>query len=191
MRYLPLISCLLLTACTSPYKKLQAVPGDPDCIQRLKPVFRTDWYTTHVDAPGKQLSGLLLIKAMPDSSTRIVFTSETGLTFFDFVFLPDTGFRVNYIIPQMNKNAVITTLKKDFELILWRNTHASRARVLSDGKQHYYGFPQELLRIEKASSRKPLSEVILQHYHEGIPDTIGITHHHIVHFSIALKRLEK
>ena len=40
----------------------------------------------HFNVVGNHLSGLLLIKKMPDSSTRMVFSNEMGLGFFDFEF---------------------------------------------------------------------------------------------------------
>ena len=86
-RYLPFISLFIfLFACSSPYRKMQKISGDPACIQKFRPRFNGTVYNTKVDVVGKHLSGLLLIKTMPDSSTRIVFTSELGFKFFDFGF---------------------------------------------------------------------------------------------------------
>jgi hypothetical protein len=206
MRYLLFISCLFLSACVSPYKKLRPVPGDPSCIIHLKPEFNGVLYKTEVAVVGKHISGLLLIKTMPDSSVRLVFTSETGFKFFDFEFFADSGFKVNYILKQMDKEALIKTLRNDFELILWRNTGIQNPQVLSDGLNHYHVFPREkgvnyyitdttctkLVRIEKASKRKPVVEIILQEYHNNIPDSIWIAHKNkTFNFTIALKRLEK
>jgi hypothetical protein len=84
-----------------------------------------------------------------------------------------------------------------------RNTDVQYASVLSDGTHHYYAFPQEkgsnyyitdtlcseLLRMERASQRKPVVEAVMQHYKNGLPDTIGIKHTGF-NFTIGLKRLE-
>ncbi|HQY12763.1 MAG TPA: hypothetical protein PK133_11145, partial [Ferruginibacter sp.] len=75
-------------------------------------------YSTTVDVSGNHLSGLLLVKKMPDSSTRMVFSSEMGLSFFDFEFSADGNFKVYSIIKKMNRKAVIKTLRHDFELVL-------------------------------------------------------------------------
>ena len=200
-RYLPFISLFIfLFACSSPYRKMQKISGDPACIQKFRPRFNGTVYNTKVDVVGKHLSGLLLIKTMPDSSTRIVFTSELGFKFFDFGFSQDSGFKVYYILKQMDKKAVIKTLRKDFELIMMYNTTTAHAYVLKAADSFYYAFPQskgvnyyitdstcsELLSMQRSSKRK----VVMQQYHNESPDTIGITHKNF-NFTIGLKRLQK
>jgi hypothetical protein len=194
--------CAALSGCTSAYKHLRATGGDPSCIQQFRPALGSAMYNTQVDVVGKHLSGILVMKQMPDSDTRIVFTSEMGLTFFDFAFSPRGDFKVYHIMDKMNKKAVIKTLRKDFELILLEHTAMAGAKVLTDGVNHYYGFPQEkgvnyyitdsacthLIKAQKASSRKAIVEATLNHYQAGIPDSITIVHQ-LFHFTIILNRL--
>ncbi|HTS45121.1 MAG TPA: hypothetical protein VMH01_12045 [Puia sp.] len=204
MRYLLFInSFIFLLACGSPYKKMQKVPGDPDCPKKFKPKFLSDQYKTAVDVVGRHLSGILLFKTMPDSSVRIVFSNEVGFKFFDFGFSPDSGFTVHYILKQMDKKAVIKTLRKDFELILMIGTDDQHAYLLKDGSKYYHAFPQQegvnyyitdsvcsqLLGLQRSSSRKPVVEAIMQNYHNNIPDTIGIMHKNF-DFTIGLKYLK-
>ena len=198
MRCLLYISICSLAACSSAYRDLRRATGDPACIQRFKPALGVVVYKAAVDVVGNHLSGLLVLKAMPDSSTRLVFTSEMGLTFFDFAFGADGSFQVHHIIDKMDKKAVIKTLRKDFELILLE--HTSGGSVLTDGVNRYYAFPQEkgtnyyitdsacthLLRAEKASKRKTIVEARLMDYVQGIPDSISIVHQKF-HFTITLK----
>ena len=206
MRCLLFISCLLaLTACSSSYKHLQKTPGDIDCIEKFKPDFTKALYYTEVNIIGKHLSGLLLIKLMPDSTTRMVFSNEAGFKFFDFEFSPNGNFKVYYIIDQMNKKAVITTLRKDFEIVMMRQINMQHGYMSrdKDSAYNYYAFPQEkgfnyyitdtacskLIRMERASSRKAVVKVTMQDYANGLPDTIGIMHTGF-NFDIGLKRLE-
>src|SRR3954464_7870066 len=109
MKYLRLSSVLLfiLTGCASAYHDLQPVQSDSLCIQKFKPSFRANWYSTTVDVVGKHISGLLLFKVMPDSSTRIVFTNEVGVSFFDFEFRNAGQFKVHQVIQQLDKKPVI------------------------------------------------------------------------------------
>jgi len=141
---------------------------------------------------------------MPDSSTRVVFTSEIGFKFFDFGFSRDSGFKVYYIIQQMDKQAVTTTLRKDFELIMMYHTPAKGSFILKDVEKYYYGFPQEkgynfyitdsscsqLIGMQRSSKRKAVVEAIMLGADKNIPDTIGITHKNF-NFTIGLKRIEK
>src|SRR5207342_1911679 len=75
-------------------------------------------YKASIDVTGHHLSGLLVIKAMPDSSWRAVFTNEAGVTFVDLGFQKDGTYTVHHAIRQLNRRAVLTTLKKDFTLII-------------------------------------------------------------------------
>ena len=193
---------LLLGACAHPYRALRPFAGNPACLRAFQPHYSGVVYRTEVDVVGKHLGGLLVMKTMPDSSTRIVFSSEMGLTFFDFAFSKEGEFKVYHIIKQMDKKPVIKTLRKDFELILWEHTSPTRVSMLTDGAQCYYGFPQEkginyyitdsactrLIRAEKSSSRKPFVVAQWPGFTEGTPDSVLISHTQFS-FTIALKRL--
>jgi len=182
---------------------MQRSADDPGCVQKFKPVFESALYKTNVDVVGKHISGLLLFKRMPDSSIRLVFSNEIGYKFFDFEFSKDSGFRVFSIVDQMNKKAVIKTLRKDFELVLMMNIDSEKNYKLKSGEYFYHAFPQEsgayyyitdsacssLVTMQRASSRKVVVEAIMKDYRAGMPDTIGITHHNF-DFTIGLKRLK-
>ena len=203
MRYLLLSSCLLIFGgCGSAYRHLQKIEGEVLCLDKFRPQFTTTVYTTQVNIVGNYLSGLLVIKTMPDSSTRLVFTSEMGLSLFDFEFAVNGDFKVHYIIQKMNRKAVIKTLQKDFELVLMQQLHKQAAHIFRNNNRTYYSFPQKkgsnyyitdlncdtLTGIEKASKRKAVVKVVMQDYKNGVPDTIGISHTNF-QFTIGLKRL--
>src|SRR5882724_10396029 len=144
MRFLALSSCLfILTSCSSVYKNLQPAAGDTNYIQKFKPNFKNALYKAEIDVVGHHLSGLLLIKTLPDSSIRIVFSNEIGFKFFDFEIKPDGGFKVFYVVKQMDKKPVIKTLKKDFELILLPEKNSQTAYLLKDDHSLYYIFPKQ------------------------------------------------
>ena len=183
---------------------MQTASADINLLQKFKPVFTVALYNTTVDVVGNHLSGLLLIKKMPDSSTRMVFSNEMGLTFFDFEFAADGKFKVYSIIKKMNKRSVIKTLQHDFELILMNNLDNSKASVRTGNGLTYFIFPQtkgfnyyitnlsgdELVRMERASNKKTIVEAVMKNYINGIPDTIGISHK-TFEFRIGLKRIER
>ncbi|MES1225153.1 MAG: hypothetical protein ABUT20_57250 [Bacteroidota bacterium] len=177
---------------------------DASCVLKFRPQFIKALYNTQVDVTGKHLSGLLLIKAMPDSSTRLVFSNEMGFKYFDFEFAADGSFKVYYILPQMDKKAVLTTLRKDFEILLMQHLDIEKAFVYKKDGLFYIGFPQskgnnyyitdsacnQLIRLERASKRKAVVVAVMQHYTEGMPDTIGISHTSF-NFTIGLKKLKQ
>src|SRR5688572_18999893 len=118
MRYLLFsISCIFFWNCASDYRYMEAIETNSDCSSKLVPnQFSTGWYHASVDVVGKHISGLLLIKNMPDSSYRIVFTNEAGVTFFDFGFTRERSFKVHNVISQLDKKPVIQTRSEEHTL---------------------------------------------------------------------------
>jgi hypothetical protein len=183
---------------------MQTATGNVSGLAKFKPAFSVALYKTEVDVVGNHLSGLLLIKKMQDSSTRIVFSSEMGFTFFDFGFTPGRDFKVFSVMKKMNKKPVLKTLRKDFELILMEGLDSAAASVRTSEGLIYYVFPEtkgynyyitdsigdNLVRMERASKRKTVVQAIMKDYINGIPDTIGISHK-TFNFTIGLKRIER
>src|SRR5579862_4916289 len=97
IRFLIFLSLTSLNLSCNQYRNMQKIQSDESCFLKFKPDLHHVIYKTSVDVIGKHISGLLVIKRMPDSSTRIVFTNEMGFSFFDFDFLPDSGFKVYQI----------------------------------------------------------------------------------------------
>ena len=205
MRYLILSSCLfILVNCNTVYSSLQQTSANSRVLEQFKPAFNVALYHTAVDVAGNHLSGLLLIKKMPDSTIRMVFSNETGFKFFDFEFSPAGDFKVYAIIKKMNKRSVLKTLRKDFEIILMQGLNHEAAEIRKENDLLYYIFPEakgyncyitnssgdELIRMERSSKSKPVASMIMKNYINGIPDTIGVTHHNF-NFTIGLKRIER
>lgn len=203
--YLILSSCLLfVVSCSPSYQQMQSATADVNVLQKFKPAFTVALYNTTVDVMSNHLSGLLLIKKMPDSSTRVVFSNEMGLGFFDFEFAPDGSFKIYSIMKKLNKKSVIKTLQHDFELVLMNNLDNTKAVVKINEGLTYFIFPQskgfnyyitnqsgdELVRMERASNKKIIVEAVMKNYINGIPDTIGISHK-TFEFNIGLKRIER
>jgi hypothetical protein len=203
MRYLLFISLVLFFyGCSNAYRGMTAVPGNAACLERFKPHFIKTLYRTRVDLTGNHLSGILLIKLMPDSSTRMVLSNEMGFSYFDFAFAADGSFRVFYILPKMNKKAVITTLRKDFELVLMQHLDSQQPQIRRREGLTYYRFPQasgsyyyittnncgQLVRMERAGRHKPVVAAVMSGSGQGVPDSIGITHNNF-NFTIGLKKI--
>jgi len=96
MRYLLLGSFIfILSGCSSVYKNLQPATGDISYIQKFRPDFKDLLYKAEIDVTSHHLSGLLLIKTLPDSSIRMVFSNEMGYKFFDFEFKGILHYKAN------------------------------------------------------------------------------------------------
>ena len=203
IRFLIFLSLLSLNISCNQYRHLKRTPAESICIEKFKPAFRREEYKISVDVIGKHLSGVLLIKYTPDSSTRIVFTNEMGFSFFDFGFSQDNGFTVYHIVPQMNKPALIKTLRKDFELIMFRNMDSNTSYNLIDSPVIYHAYPQvkgvnyyitdeqcsRLIKMQRSSDKKPIMEALFYDNFQGkSPDSISIKHLNFK-FSISLKKI--
>jgi hypothetical protein len=203
IRFLIFLSTASLGLSCSQYRLLQKIQSDASCVKAFKPDLDHVVYRTSVEVVGKHLSGLLIFKKMPDSSVRIVFSNEMGLSFFDLGFGADSGFTVYQIVPQMDKKPLILTLQKDFELLLFRNMDYSKYYALAGNGLVYHAFPQskgvnyyltdsvcrQLVKMQRASDKKPVMEVRLFGTAPGLaPDSISIQHLNF-NFSISLKKI--
>lgn len=182
---------LLLGACTSHYKTLLPVEVDHVCLENIRPSgIPTSWFDASVDVAGRHISGLLLIKNMPDSSHRVVFTNEAGVTFLDFEYRGDGSFELKKIFSRLDKRVVINTLRKDFALLLglyfkddirsWE--HDDRIYYgAKEGNEMFYFVTdrkcREIQRFEIGSRRKRMVSIKIKE--EGLqrPEEIVIQHH--------------
>ncbi len=204
IRLLIFLSFSALNFSCNHYRQMQKIQSDETCLLKFKPDLTHVMYKTSVDVIGKHISGILIIKEVSDGSTRIVFSNEMGFKFFDFGFSADTVFKIYQIIPQMNKEALIRTLRKDFELIMFRNMDRGGYYALADSDLVYHAFPQaqginyyitdrlcsNLVKMQRASDKKPVMEAYITGSSPGTaPDSISIRHLNISHFSITLKKI--
>lgn len=194
----------VMSSCRSIYNSYPPVSVREDCLTELGPRFENELYKAQVDITGRSLGGLLLIKKMPDSSTRIVFSTEMGVKFFDFEFRESGEFKVVDILNKLNKKPVISALRQDFEILLMQERGKIPERILEHGNYLYHGYSkgkkqawyltdkncQNLVGAELSSTRKPL--VRLNYFYQGTgnPDSIQIRHLNFS-FNIALKKLER
>ena len=82
MKYLLFISLLLIfSGCNRVYKNLAVAEGRVEDLNKFRHVFKTALYKARVNVIGRYLSGLLMVKEMPDSTVRLLFSSEMGLNY--------------------------------------------------------------------------------------------------------------
>lgn len=207
--YVSLIICLLGAACTP---KLR--PQKPDVVFAANNLnlhlgaFEKVMYQCTVNGKtplGKKfnLSGVLFIKQLPDSSTRVVFQSQMGMTYFDFEWNNQQQFRVINIISQMDNAALIKTLKKDFEMLLLYHYEAHKAFVFETKLGHLvarsklekgwidYVFAQEqLMQIQNADDRKVVVAMQLKGVTNNSPFAEYLKINHLrANFKIDLQKI--
>lgn len=198
---------LFLVSCTAPYKNLQQTTEVTSSALRFKPGFDKVLYRCVVDGrvvfKKFHLSGLLLFKRMDDSSTRAVFQNEMGFTFFDFQWDAADSFRVNQIIPQLDKPALIKTLEKDMNLLLMKRLDASTETVfarnnetlhrfsLSKGVAYYIVREQQLRRIENVGKSRVITISLTGKEQDAAMPSAVVFDHHKANFTIRLNKIEQ
>jgi len=135
MRNLVLISVILLfSGCSYRYTNFL----DFQDKKVLKPVFcgsQSYLFSTNIKLFNKNFSGLLIIKQMPDSIYRAVFTTEIGLTLFDIEIRKDTSI-IHSQFEQFNKSAIIKTIDNDLRLLLMNDINYSNTEIYKDKNKH-------------------------------------------------------
>lgn len=196
---------LFISCAPKAYKNLQQLEGSAECLEQFQPKFERVVYRTSVDVIGNHLSGILLIKQMPDSSTRLLFTNEAGYKFFDFEFSKSGDFKVHSIIEKMDKDAVKKTLQRDFQLLLMNKPirlmkpyefrgqkNEEKYFAYNAGEDFYYYITNadcsKLIRMERGSSTKKVLEAFVTDMKDKVPDSIQI-HHINFNFDINMKRI--
>ncbi len=197
-----LFFCAPVTARKSQYSHLKPKTGDVNCIHNFAPQFSNTLYSASIDVTTHHFSGILFFKLMTDSSTRVVFTNEMGVKFFDFAFTKNNEFIRYYVMAKLDKKVIVKALHNDLELVILHQD-LSHAVLLTDSVYDYTAIPtkkgnnyyitdqcSKLIRIEKSSKVKPVVEVQMLNYKAGVPDSINIEHKNFK-FNIELKKVEK
>lgn len=209
MHYLKLSSLslfLFLVSCSAPYKNLQQDNSITSSALKYKPEFNKELFRCVVNGrvvfKKFHLSGLLFFKHMDDSTTRVVFQNEMGFTFFDFEWDKNDVFKVNKIIPQLDKVALIKTLEKDMNLLLMKNLDRSTEKKFVDNDETYYRFDLEkgvayyitqndkLVRIENAGKSKVITIKLTGKEKNAEFPTKVFFNHHKAHFTIELDKID-
>ncbi len=74
-------------------------------------------YKCHMEVYNNDISGILIVKKISENIHRVVMTTDFGNTMIDFE-LSQTDFKLNYVLPDLDKKMVINFLKNDFQLLL-------------------------------------------------------------------------
>jgi hypothetical protein len=203
-RFLCVSILLIGMGCAPSLPTRQPAQVEVGCIQKFKPIFKSDLYNASIDVMGHHISGLVLFKAMPDSSLRVVFTNEAGVKFFDFGFEANGKITTHQVIKKLNKKIVVRTLQSDFGLMLMTKVGKEIPLAFREGENLKFIFTKNqeadcvvtdamcitLIRLEKGRDDKP--NAIVQLFGGGLhaPDSILIKHLNFK-MNIALKYLAR
>ncbi len=197
IRIASIIVCLLISGCASNrFSELKDGKAVTITSDLLLPLFKNSspspLYKAEITLYRKKFGGLLLVKNMPDSSYRIVFTTETGIKLLDFE-LKKSGFKLLYCIDKLNRPSVVSTIATDIQLLLTEFKQEQNARVFDQNgnkliqlnradtliQYHMEGFSNQPKKIEQGIGKKKKVVLDLQNYMQEIPSGISIQHKNI------------
>lgn len=202
-----LLIIVLLAACSKPYKNLTQQQELTESIIQYKPEYERELYRCVVDGrflfKKFHLSGLLLFKKMEGGQTRVAFSNEMGLSFFDFSWDKNDSFTVNQIIPQLDKPAIVKLLQKDFELLLMKRLDTATEVRFTDGNRMLHrisldkGFAYYILdsyrieRIENVGRSKVITmDLSGNRVRNSMPENMKIDHYK-ANFTITLQKMKQ
>lgn len=94
------------------------VATDKKVVENLYFSSKEDYvYKTQLDIYKNHISGILIIKKIAENTHRVVLTSDFGNKMIDFE-ISETQFKLNYVLPDLDKKMVINFLKNDFRELL-------------------------------------------------------------------------
>ena len=74
-------------------------------------------YKCQMEVYGNDISGIVIIKKLSNNAHRVVMTTDFGNKMVDFE-ISQSDFKLNYVLPDLDKKMVINFLKNDFRILL-------------------------------------------------------------------------
>jgi len=118
----------LFTACkTYTLNDAEPVTAVEKTVENLYFSSKEDYvYKCQMDIYKNHVSGILIIKKISENTHRVVLTSDFGNKLIDFE-ISEEDFKLNYVLPDMDKKIVINFLKNDFRELLKQNYPVSQS----------------------------------------------------------------
>lgn len=155
-----LYSILLLSLISCKTYQLTDVKPAPDTLKTAENLYFSSGadyvYKCQMDIYHNPVSGILIIKKTGGGAHRVALASDFGNKLIDFT-ISDTDFKVNYVVPDLDRKIVINFLKNDFRRLLKKQYPINQAfenpqfriYLSQSGREKYYLFfdkESEMLR---------------------------------------------
>jgi len=113
-----LIVLLFVSCKTYKLADVKTVPSSEKTVENLYFSSPEDYiYKCQMDIYKNHVSGILIIKKISEKTHRVVMTSDFGNKLIDFE-ISENDFKLNYVLPDLDKKIVINFLKNDFQHLL-------------------------------------------------------------------------
>ncbi|MCJ8154448.1 hypothetical protein MKJ01_11810 [Chryseobacterium sp. SSA4.19] len=144
-------------------------------------------YKCQMDIYQNHVSGILIIKKINETTHRVVLTSDFGNKLIDFE-ISETDFKLNYVLPDLDKKIVINFLKDDFQQLLkqtysvtesFENQNSKIYLLKIDKKAYYLFFNKEnglLKQIIYTKNKKEKIDFTFEAKKNNFADSLNLQH---------------
>jgi hypothetical protein len=113
-----LIFLLFVSCKTYTLADVKPVANSEKTVENLYFSSHEDYvYKCQMDIYKNHVSGILIIKKINETTHRVVLTSDFGNKLIDFE-ISEADFKLNYVLPDLDKKIIINFLKDDFQQLL-------------------------------------------------------------------------
>lgn len=125
---------LLISCKTYQLKDAQPISNSEKEVENLYFSSNEDYvYKCQMEVYGNDISGILIVKKISETSHRVVMTSDFGNKMIDFE-ISESDFKLNYVLEDLNKKMVINFLKNDFQELLKKKYYVLESFENDDSK---------------------------------------------------------
>lgn len=144
-------------------------------------------YKCQMDIYKNHVSGILIIKKLNETTHRVAMTSDFGNKLIDFE-ISENDFKLNYVLPDLDKKIVINFLRNDFRELLrkqypvketFENEHSRIFLSQTDKKAYYLFFGKEnglLQQIVYTKNRKEKIDFTFDAKKHIFADSLNLHH---------------
>ena len=181
--FLSFISCK-----TFELKDVKPVSSSKKEVENLYFSSNEDYvYKCQMEVYGNDISGILIIKKISETTHRVVMTSDFGNKMIDFE-ISENDFKLNYVLADLDKKMVINFLKNDFQELLRQkylvaesieNDNSNIFRSEVDKKDYFLYFNKEnslLTQIVYTKNKKEKINFTFEAKKPTFAETIHLEH---------------
>jgi hypothetical protein len=183
-----LIFLLFVSCKTYTLTDVKPVANSEKTVENLYFSSHEDYvYKCQMDIYKNHVSGILIIKRINETAHRVVLTSDFGNKLIDFE-ISEADFKLNYVLPDLDRKIVINFLKDDFQQLLkqkysvaesFENQNARIYLSKIDQKAYYLFFNKEnglLKQIIYTKNKKEKIDFTFEAKKHIFADSLSLQH---------------
>lgn len=116
------------------------------------------FYRTEIRIYGSEITGMLIAKQVAPDVYRLVMTGDFGNKMLDFE-ISETTFKINYIVPDLDRKVVKKFLEKDLRTLIRKNYNVHTKTGDSSSYIYFYDHANNQYRLKYSKETGLLSQI--------------------------------